>query len=938
MANTSNTSGQAHSTGTGIRGSRRWWPERWRISGIRARMILTVTASLVAMTVVLGMITYQTMSARLMAQQKELLRQDSQFASMQFETFLKTIRIEVLMLANQIRLGELEAALADEYVDDWRSVMQTQPAYGGLLVLAADGQRLLELQRKGTEIQVVPPGATGDGQDLRDAERGLSLDAGTAWITDIERDPDTGRPTLRVITSLTPRTPTARQSTLVISVDIGRLRELLMPVSTVTDLYANETRFFITNSAGAFIAHPDRKRTLWFSNGTPWQLKDEFPEAASTQHAEGLSLVTTENAAGIAMLLASSTVRLNPDLPASVHFMLALPYDSVLDAAGPSTRDHLWFLFLFLVVALIANTLATRTLIKPLREITAAILKAGTTSTLGSLPVRRNDELGELARSFREMFLGRMTAEQKTRELALALENAAAGMVILGPDKLVRYVNPQYERQLGYKLGDVVGRPPSHGLDKPELYAELWQALDGGNKWSGRLSSRRSDGSVLYEQTTVAPIFDAAGSVCGYVATLLDISHLQAVEKRLQYLGAAIDSADECILILSLENTVIYINPAYERQHGVRLEDIAGQPLDTMRNSPETNGTELQAMVAALARGESWRGTLNSVSSLGRTLIEDVSVSPIRDSKGGLTAYLVVKRDISEKLHMEQQLLRAQKLEAVGQLAAGIAHEINTPTQYVGDNIRFLKDSFREILALITRLKQLKDTATDGRILCTDLGNALQESETDFLLAEVPTAIDQSIDGVDRVSRIVRAMKDFSHPATERTPLDINRAIASTATVASNEWKYIAELQTDFDPDLPAVPVMPGDFNQVILNMIVNAAHAIGDVVGDGGNTRGTITIATRRVGDTAEIRISDTGCGMTPEVTARIFDPFFTTKAVGKGTGQGLAIAHNVVVVRHGGTITVDSTPGAGTTFIIRLPLEAPTIDTQTDDSSKAA
>jgi signal transduction histidine kinase len=131
---------------------------------------------------------------------------------------------------------------------------------------------------------------------------------------------------------------------------------------------------------------------------------------------------------------------------------------------------------------------------------------------------------------------------------------------------------------------------------------------------------------------------------------------------------------------------------------------------------------------------------------------------------------------------------------------------------------------------------------------------------------------------------------------------------------------------------------MPGDFNPVILNMIVNAAHAIGDVVGDGGNTRGTITIATRRVGDTAEIRISDTGCGMTPEVTARIFDPFFTTKAVGKGTGQGLAIAHNVVVVRHGGTITVDSTPGAGTTFIIRLPLEAPTIDTQTDDSSKAA
>jgi PAS domain S-box-containing protein len=638
------------------------------------------------------------------------------------------------------------------------------------------------------------------------------------------------------------------------------------------------------------------------------------------------------------MLLASSAVRLNPDMPESVHFILALPYAAVLDAARPSNVDHLWFLFLFLVVALVANMLATRTLIQPLRAITTAIRNVGTTGTLGSLPVARRDEIGELARSFRDMFLGRLTAEQQTRELALALENAAAGMVILGPDKLVRYVNPQYERQLGYTRNEVIGQRPNHGLDSPELYAELWQALDSGRKWSGRLSSRRRDGSVLYEQTTVAPICDAAGGVRGYVATLLDISDLHAVEKRLQYLGAAIESADECILIIGLDNTVIYVNPAYEKQHGVRLADIAGQQPATMHNAPESNSSELHAMIAAVGRGESWRGTLNSISGRGETLVEDVSVSPIRDGKGGVTAYLIVKRDISEKLHMEQQLLRAQKLEAVGQLAAGIAHEINTPTQYVGDNIRFLKDSFREILALIERLRQLGDTATDGRILCADLGKVLQETDTDYLLAEVPTAIDQSIDGVDRVSKIVRAMKDFSHPATERTPLDINRAIASTATVASNEWKYIAELQTDFDPDLPAVPVMPGDFNQVILNMIVNAAHAIGDVVGDGGHGRGTITLATRRADAHAEIRISDTGCGMTAETAARIFDPFFTTKAVGKGTGQGLAMAHTVVVVRHGGTIKVESTPGAGTTFIIRLPLDVPETGARDNDDVQAA
>ena len=303
-------------------------------------------------------------------------------------------------------------------------------------------------------------------------------------------------------------------------------------------------------------------------------------------------------------------------------------------------------------------------------------------------------------------------------------------------------------------------------------------------------------------------------------------------------------------------------------------------------------------------------------------------ITPLRDSAGIVTHYVSSWRDISDKLEMERQLLRGQKLEAVGQLAAGIAHEINTPIQFVSDNIRFLKDSFRDISTLLTRLNELANATGDGGIQPADISSALDEADAAYLLDEIPRAVDQSLDGVDRVSRIVRAMKDFSHPATDRTPLDINRAIASTATVASNEWKYVAELRTEFDPGLPPVPVMPGDFNQVILNMIVNAAHAIGDVVGDGANGRGVITLGTRRVNDEAEIRISDTGCGMTPEIAARIFDPFFTTKAVGKGTGQGLAITHNVIVDRHGGTIKVESTPGTGTTFIIRLPLDVSAVE----------
>ena len=402
---------------------------------------------------------------------------------------------------------------------------------------------------------------------------------------------------------------------------------------------------------------------------------------------------------------------------------------------------------------------------------------------------------------------------------------------------------------------------------------------------------------------------------------------------------AVIDSMQDAHIVADAERRILAFNPAAERIFGYSASEITGKSVSSLL--PEASQDKHARDYARYETGGG-RSVVDRVRELharrksGEIFAIDMMLSAFKVD--GEQLFSAVIRDISSRKAMEQQLLRAQKLEAVGQLAAGIAHEINTPTQYVGDNIRFLKDSFREILALIERLRQLADTATDGRILSADLGKALQETDTDYLLAEVPTAIDQSIDGVDRVSKIVRAMKDFSHPATERTPLDINRAIASTATVASNEWKYIAELQTDFDPDLPAVPVMPGDFNQVILNMIVNAAHAIGDVVGDGGSSRGTITLATRRVDDRAEIRISDTGCGMTPEVAARIFDPFFTTKAVGKGTGQGLAMAHNVVVVRHGGTIKVESTPGVGTTFIIRLPLDAPESAAPGNDDIQAA
>jgi signal transduction histidine kinase len=287
---------------------------------------------------------------------------------------------------------------------------------------------------------------------------------------------------------------------------------------------------------------------------------------------------------------------------------------------------------------------------------------------------------------------------------------------------------------------------------------------------------------------------------------------------------------------------------------------------------------------------------------------------------------LGILQDITERKILEGQLVQAQKLESIGQLAAGIAHEINTPTQYIGDNTRFLQDAFGE-LARVIALQELLVAQCRRAGLEPDLvaqcEAAAKAADLPYLSEEVPSAIQQSLEGVARVTKIVAAMKEFSHPGSdEKTQLDINRAIESTITVARNEWKYVAEMVTDLDASLPLVLCHPGEFNQVILNIIINAAHAIAGVVGKNGKTKGTITVSSRRDGDVAEIRIQDTGGGVPEAIRARIFDPFFTTKDVGKGTGQGLAIARSVVVDKHGGTIHFETEMGSGTTFIIRLPV----------------
>ena len=287
------------------------------------------------------------------------------------------------------------------------------------------------------------------------------------------------------------------------------------------------------------------------------------------------------------------------------------------------------------------------------------------------------------------------------------------------------------------------------------------------------------------------------------------------------------------------------------------------------------------------------------------------------------------QRGEQERQLMEVQLRQAQKLEAIGQLAAGVAHEINTPIQYVGDNTRFVQDSFQTIQQVLQSHQELLNALQAGAAapeLISRAQQILQSSDLDYLFWQIPPAIKETLEGVERVSKIVRAMKEFSHPGSkDKTTADLNHAIETTVTVARNEWKYVADVKLELDPNLPQVSCFIGEFNQAILNLIVNAAHAIGDAVKQTPGAKGVITLNTRRDGEFVEVRVGDSGTGIPEAARPKIFEPFFTTKEVGKGTGQGLSVVYGSVVKRHGGTVTFETETGKGTTFIIRLPLQPP-------------
>jgi len=428
------------------------------------------------------------------------------------------------------------------------------------------------------------------------------------------------------------------------------------------------------------------------------------------------------------------------------------------------------------------------------------------------------------------------------------------------------------------------------------------------------------------DRVMVTVIFSGIEIGHDFVGSIIvrDISRLKKSQADILMLGSAVREISEGLVIANSHGETEYVNLAVEKITGYSSEELIGKNLLLFLVSDFSSG-KLHVDELRLQAGKIQRGKTVCSRKDGSQYTLQYNIAPIVDEQGNKN-FISVISDVSQSELIEQQNRQAQKLEAIGSLAAGVAHEINTPTQYVGNNLLFIKKEFGSIIQMLEKNQQLLNQAQNGGSmdgLIKELRQEEKDADLNYLTTEIPRAIDESLEGIARVTKIVQAIKEFSHPSMdEKTPVDINRAIDTTITVSHNEWKYMADLVPHYDEKLPTVMCSPGEINQVILNLITNAAHAIKEQIDKGVYTKGLIEIFTFTKENSVEIHVKDNGGGIPAEYREKVFNPFFTTKPVGMGTGQGLSISYKVIVNKHNGSLVFDTEPGKGTTFKITLPL----------------
>jgi PAS domain S-box-containing protein len=418
------------------------------------------------------------------------------------------------------------------------------------------------------------------------------------------------------------------------------------------------------------------------------------------------------------------------------------------------------------------------------------------------------------------------------------------------------------------------------------------------------------------------------------------------LRQALQLRNCALDAASSGFLIIDMlrpGRPIVYANRALTQRTGYTLEELIGAP-SSILTPREPNEERVLQVRDAMKDGREIRIELQTARKDGSLYWSGMSLAPVIDEQFVVTHYVSMSADITARLEAERkrqelqdklaaetkererveaELRLSQKLEAVGRLAAGIAHEINTPIQYIGDSVMFLRSAREDGHAVLKAYQQAVVDLAAG-VPVEDVKAAIRAAEqagdVEFYRVEVPKAFERTLEGVERVAQIVRAMKEFSHPdAVDHEPADINHALETTLVVARNEYKYVATIETQLE-ELPLVTCNIGELNQVFLNLLVNAAHAIEETGKDASS--GHIMVTSAVDGDHVKITVRDNGCGIPQKNIDKVFDPFFTTKEVGKGTGQGLAITRSIIVDKHRGSVDIDTIVGVGTQFTLRLPI----------------
>ncbi len=385
----------------------------------------------------------------------------------------------------------------------------------------------------------------------------------------------------------------------------------------------------------------------------------------------------------------------------------------------------------------------------------------------------------------------------------------------------------------------------------------------------------------------------------------------------------ALDLSPNSVVILDSVGKILYVNKKFSTTTLFKFNEVLNR--NVKDNLPYMCEFADNSVWEILLTEKEWHGQAKNIRKNGNYFWESVSIYTQRDENSYRNFYVIIKDDITERIKIENQRTISKKLESIGHLAAGIAHEINSPLQFVNDSIYFLDISFNDMIVYIKTIENHIKNIGESIENYEELNNSLQalkeNLDLEFVLNEVPDAFNRISNGLGRVNKIITAMKRFTHSSqNEKSLTDINQEIEMATILTKNEWKYVAEMKLNLAEDLPLVFCLVDEINQVLINLIVNASHTIADKK-EMTETDGTITITTSMDGNDCKITVSDTGKGILPENMDKVFDPFFTTKDPGKGTGQGLSLSHDVIVTKHGGQIYLESEYGHGTTVTIKIP-----------------